>query len=134
MSELSSCLNVSVNEVCLCPENLSELSVPKFKRSLLYLHIEFLCFSKTDLLVNPLNQSYHLILCRMLLQHLYFRDVTSLLSQFSQSSSSFLLTTTFPGNQYNEELVADAENPGESEKVKSGTSSIIAQSAILFTT
>ena len=53
----------------------------------------------------------------MLLQHLYFRDVTSLLNQFSQSSSSFLLTTTFPGNQYNEELVADAENPGRVRKL-----------------
>ena len=64
------------------------------------------------MLENPLDQSYHLILCRMLLQHLYFREVVDLLSQFSQSNSSFLLTTTFPGVQHNEELVTDAENPG----------------------
>ena len=70
-----------------------------------------------DLLENPLNQSYHLILCRMLLQHLYFREVFDLLGQFSQSNSSFLITTTFPGVQQNEELVTDAENPGRVRKL-----------------
>ena len=59
-------------------------------------------FSQVDLLEKPINQPYHLIICRMLLQHLYFTDVFSLLKQFSQSNSSFLLTTTFAGNQQNE--------------------------------
>src|SRR6218665_2663106 len=41
------------------------------------------------------KKSYDIILCRMMLQHLYITDVLKLLKRFSDSGSHYLLTTNF---------------------------------------
>lgn len=69
-------------------------------------------FQLRDLVASPLNETYHLILCRTLLQHLYNYDVMKLLSHISISGSAFLLSTSFFRHKENQELVGDSENPG----------------------
>ena len=61
-------------------------------------------FINTDIIEHPLNESYHLIFCRMLLQHLVTADVISMLKRFSQSGSAFLLTTSFSEKSYYQEV------------------------------
>lgn len=46
-------------------------------------------------LQGRLNETYDVILCRVMLQHLYHNDVLRILKLFSDSGSRFLLTTTF---------------------------------------
>ena len=52
-------------------------------------------FRLQDIVEQPLNESYDINLCRMMLQHLYTRDVLKVLKTFSDSGSRYLLTTTF---------------------------------------
>ena len=54
-------------------------------------------FISTDILVdlNILTDSHDIILCRMLLQHLVTVDVVTMLRQFSESDTSYLLATVF---------------------------------------
>ena len=61
-------------------------------------------FINTDIIEHRLNESYDLILCRMLLQHLVTADVISMLKRFSQSGSAFLLTTSFSEKSYYQEV------------------------------
>jgi len=52
-------------------------------------------FIHQDIVEQPLNESYDIILCRMMLQHLYTPDVLKVLKRFSDSGSRNLLTTNF---------------------------------------
>ena len=61
-------------------------------------------FRLHDILKEPVNASFDIILCRMLLQHLGNTDVLRILKRFSESGSLFLLTTTFSGHDRNREL------------------------------
>ena len=61
-------------------------------------------FRVQDIVHNGLNESYDLILCRMMLQHLFNQDVLTVLKHFSQSGSRFLLTTSFSRASANVEL------------------------------
>ncbi len=62
-------------------------------------------FIHTDILVNPLQESFDLILCRMLLQHLVSADIFKMLNRFSASNSSFFLATTFSETGTNKDLL-----------------------------
>jgi len=61
-------------------------------------------FRVQDIVRNGLNESYDLILSRMMLQHLFSHDVMTVLNHFSQSGSRFLLTTSFNRVNKNREL------------------------------
>ena len=61
-------------------------------------------FRVQDIVHNGLNESYDLILCRMMLQHLYNHDVMMVLKHLSESGSRFLLTTSFNRVSANSEL------------------------------
>ena len=62
-------------------------------------------FIHADIIEHPLNETYDLILCRMLLQHLVTVDAITMLKRFSESNSSLLLTTTFSRINNNQELL-----------------------------
>ena len=68
-------------------------------------------FINADVLSHAVGQ-YDIIVCRMMLQHLYDYDAVQVLKQFSESGSSFVLLTTFSCHDYNQQLVIDNENPG----------------------
>ena len=61
-------------------------------------------FKNLDIVKNVLNDSYDLIICRMMLQHLTNEDVLRTLHHFSSSSSMYLAATTFSNNKVNQEL------------------------------
>ena len=61
-------------------------------------------FRVQDIVRNGLNESYDLILCRMMLQHLFSHDAMTVVKHFSESGSRYLLTTTFNRNKGNSEL------------------------------
>ena len=65
-------------------------------------------FMQLDIVKSPLNQSFDLILCRDMLQHLWKHDAMKALYHFSQSNSSFLLATTFPDTSQNGDVEKDA--------------------------
>ena len=71
-------------------------------------------FIAGDVVQNGVNDTYDIIVNRMMLQHLYFNDVIRLLAAFSNSGSGYLLTTTFAAHARNEELRVgdDGKNPG----------------------
>jgi hypothetical protein len=70
-------------------------------------------FLAGDILTLPLNKTYDLIICRTLLQHLYFVDVLRVLRKFSNSGSSYIFMTTFAVQDENIELeLGSADNPG----------------------
>ena len=73
-------------------------------------------FRLVDVLQHPLQESFDLIINRMLLQHLYYKDVFKLLKQFSETNSSVLFTTTFLGTEHNSELDVK-DNPGRVRKL-----------------
>ncbi|KAK2156250.1 hypothetical protein NP493_1986g00001 [Ridgeia piscesae] len=61
-------------------------------------------FIQRDVVQNGLNDTYDIIVCRMMLQHLYLSDVMRVLVAFSNSGSSYLLTTTFSDHPLNGDL------------------------------
>ena len=61
-------------------------------------------FLLQDIVEKPLNESYDIILCRMMLQHLYTRDVLKVLKMFADSGSRSLLTTTLYTFENNTDL------------------------------
>ena len=61
-------------------------------------------FIQRDVVQNGLNDTYDIIVSRMMLQHLYSSDAIRVLASFSNSGSGYLLTTTFPSNDKNVEL------------------------------
>ena len=61
-------------------------------------------FENIDIVKDKLNDSYDLIICRMMLQHLVHEDVLRALYHFSSSNSSFLAATTFSDNKVNQEV------------------------------
>ena len=65
-------------------------------------------FIHTDILVNPLQKSYDIILCRMLLQHLVTADIVTMLKRFTESKSSYLLATTFSEYHAYQEVLTDS--------------------------
>ncbi len=66
-----------------------------------------------DIVEMPLNKTYDIIICRTLLQHLYFVDALRVLRKFSLSGSSYLVITTISANDENEERdVIYTSNPG----------------------
>lgn len=64
-------------------------------------------FELHDIVATPLNDSFDLILCRMMLQHLFTKDVATVLRRFSDSRSRYLLTTTHHGRRSNAELAKE---------------------------
>ena len=65
-------------------------------------------FIQHDIVKSPLNESYDLIICRDMLQHLWKYDAMKALYHFSISKSSYLLATTFPDTSHNEDVEKDA--------------------------
>ena len=65
-------------------------------------------FIHHDIVKSPLNESYDLILCRDMLQHLWKYDAMKALSHFSASKSKYLLATTFPDTSQNGDVEKDA--------------------------
>ncbi|KAK2152976.1 hypothetical protein NP493_2378g00014 [Ridgeia piscesae] len=61
-------------------------------------------FIQRDVVQNGLNDTYDIIVCRMMLQHLYYSDVMRVLVAFSNSGSGYLLTTTFSYQTTNRDL------------------------------
>ncbi len=55
-----------------------------------------LTFVTQDIVTTPLTHSYDLIFSRMLIQHLSNFDTLKVLKHFSESGSSFLLSTDYP--------------------------------------
>ena len=74
-------------------------------------------FRLFDILEQPLNESFDLILCRTLLQHLHDADASKVLGRFSESGSLLLLTTTFSRIQMNTKLEMVDTNPGRFRKL-----------------
>ena len=61
-------------------------------------------FKNLDIVKNVLNDSYDLIICRMMLQHLTNKEVLRTLYHLSSSNSMYLAATTFSNNKVNQEL------------------------------
>lgn len=74
-------------------------------------------FELQDIVKSPLNESYDLILCRTLLQHLFYQDAMRVLRSFSQSGSKYLLLTTWARNPENEDLSIGDWNPGRMRRL-----------------
>ena len=53
-------------------------------------------FDVFDVVESPINSSYDLIICRIALPHLPLWDIVKVLKHFSDSGSTYLLTTTYP--------------------------------------
>ena len=69
-------------------------------------------FLTFDIVNSSLPRAYDVILNRMLLQHLFLPDAIKALVHFSDSGSKYLLTTTFPREPRNVELMINKNNPG----------------------
>lgn len=67
-------------------------------------------FLQRDVLRDALPTA-DLILCRDLLVHLSFADIARAVSTFRASASTYLLTTTFPDTQRNEDIVTGDWRP-----------------------
>ena len=61
-------------------------------------------FIQRDVVQTGLNDTYDIIVSRMMLQHLYLSDVMRVLAAFSNSGSGYLLTTTFSDHTVNRDL------------------------------
>ena len=61
-------------------------------------------FIQRDVVQNGLNDTYDIIMSRMMLQHLYSNDAITVLAAISNSGSGYLLTTTFSSHSQNVEL------------------------------
>ena len=61
-------------------------------------------FKNLDIVKDKLNESYDIIICRLMLQHLVHEDVLRTLYHFSSSNSTFLAATTFSDNKVNKEV------------------------------
>ena len=62
-------------------------------------------FQHFDIVKNEIGDSYDLVICRMMLQHLLNMDVLKALYHFSSSKSLYFAATTFPYVEKNDELV-----------------------------
>ncbi len=74
-------------------------------------------FLAMDALEEPLPMGAHIIICRLLLQHLFTPDLQTLLAKFSSSGANYLLTMTSPEETYNTELEISETNPERFRKV-----------------
>ncbi len=61
-------------------------------------------FKKINLLTDPLPEA-DLLLCRDCLVHLSFSDIETTLNNIRRSKITYFLTTTFPKNSVNEDIV-----------------------------
>lgn len=61
-------------------------------------------FQQLDIANSYLNESFDLIICRMMLQHLSNQDVIRALFHFSESGSGYLAATSFSDVKQNAEL------------------------------
>lgn len=62
-------------------------------------------FKHMDIVKDKLNDSYDIIICRMMLQHLVHNDVLKALYHFSSSNSTYLAASTFSDNKVNQEVI-----------------------------
>jgi len=69
-------------------------------------------FQHMDIIEDPIEEMYDVIVCRTLMQHLYFHDVMRLLRKFSESGSRYILMTSFYRTSANQELAINGLNPG----------------------
>ena len=74
------------------------------KHSYYYKGINNIHFINIDIVKDDLKDSYDLIICRSMLQHLKNEDVLRTLYHFSTSNSTYLVATTFSNEAGNEEL------------------------------
>ncbi len=74
-------------------------------------------FLALDALEEPLPNGTDIIICRMMLQHLFLSDIQRLLSKFSQSGAKYLLATTFSRLQKNSELATGRSTSGRFRQV-----------------
>jgi hypothetical protein len=65
-------------------------------------------FIEHDIVNFPLNQTFDLILCRDMLQHLWKADAMKAIHHLSSSGSHFLLATTFLDTTHNGEVEKEA--------------------------
>ena len=63
-------------------------------------------FIQRDVVQTGLNDTYDIIVSRMMLQHLYLSDVMRVLVAFSKTGSGYLLTTTFSDHIVNPDLAS----------------------------
>lgn len=66
-------------------------------------------FFQHDIAEKPIEDTFDLIFSRMMLQHLFTRDVLKILTRFSDSGSKYLLTTTFSRISNNRDLEAGSK-------------------------
>ena len=69
-----------------------------------YIRNKHIQFKTIDIVKDELTESYDIILCRMMLQHLVYKDVLRALYHFSESNSTYLAATTFAENKTNKEV------------------------------
>ena len=69
-------------------------------------------FIELDIVNDTMPGAYDLILNRMMLQHLFYKDIVRVLMKFSASKSRYLLSTTFSKTSLNKELALGTDNPG----------------------
>ena len=67
-------------------------------------------FAVMDLTTDPLPKA-DLIFCRDCLVHFSFRDIFKALKNIKKSGSTFLMTTTFPEEKENEDIVSGGWRP-----------------------
>ena len=65
-------------------------------------------FIEHDVVSQPLNHSYDVVLVRDILQHLWMADALMALKRLSESGSKFLLATTFPDTVLNVDVNKEA--------------------------
>jgi len=66
-------------------------------------------FEVHDIVTDPLNATYDLILSRHTTQHLKTADVLKLVKNFITSGSKYFLTTNYPQTNTNKELSEDSQ-------------------------
>eukprot|EP01134_Creolimax_fragrantissima_P002032 CFRG2032T1 len=80
-------------------------------------HEKMWTFKQMDLETEAIPQGYDIILCRDALQHLPLKSVLRVLKNFSQSDSKYLLVTSYPTeNVNNNDIVLGGYNPYELKK------------------
>lgn len=77
---------------------------------------EHIIFLQLDLLKDELG-AYDMIFCRDCLVHLSFEDIRKAIKNIKKSGSKYLMTTTFPDQKVNEDIITGGWRPLNLEKV-----------------
>ena len=71
---------------------------------------EFITFKTLDLTCDPLPR-VDLIFCRDCLVHLSFKDIKKAIINIKRSGASYLMATTFPAEDFNEDIISGGWRP-----------------------